>query len=60
MVKGEKQKKDANDKEILSTKTYLHTTTTELIQNKKSFCCPICGQKIFSHRDIRIHLKNHR
>ena len=58
MSEGDNQESDFDDK-IPSTGTYRDVTPSKL-RGKNWIHCPICKRKLFSQKEIKGHLKNHR
>ena len=58
MSEGDNQESDFDDK-LPSTGTYRDVTSSKL-RGKNWIHCPLCKRKLFSQKEIKEHLKNHR
>lgn len=58
MSDGDNQESDSDDK-LPSTGTHRDVTSSKL-RGKNWTHCPICKKKLFSQKEIKEHLKNHR
>ena len=59
MSKGDDDQKSDLDDKLHSTGTSRDATPSEL-RGRNRINCPLCKRKLFSQKEIKEHLKNHR
>ncbi len=59
MSEGDDDQKSDFDDKLYSTDTSRDTTTSKL-RGKNWIYCLLCKRKLFSQKEIKEHLKNHR
>ena len=59
MSKGDDDQKSDLDDKLHSTGTS-HDATPSKLRGKNRIHCPLCKRKLYSQKEIKEHLKNHR